>query len=176
MNHNIIVRMSNQNNPYPDVTDQPLLNNQQGYTQNQNQGYVPPQNYNQGNQGYVPSTLYINIDNNYRPPPPPQQTNPYNQGYNQGGQGFIPNQGGQGFIPGRGLMCPICRRETDNFPRKVPGGVTWIWCFGLFIFTGICCCIPFCVDSCQDTELVCVVCQCVKARQEANCCWLSIPS
>jgi hypothetical protein len=42
----------------------------------------------------------------------------------------------------------------------------------LFIFTGICCCIPFCVDSCQDTELVCVVCQCVKARQEANCCWL----
>ncbi|MFM7857506.1 MAG: LITAF-like zinc ribbon domain-containing protein [Flammeovirgaceae bacterium] len=54
--------------------------------------------------------------------------------------------------------------------RKVPGGVTWIWCFGLFIFTGICCFFPFCVDSCQDTELVCMNCQCVKARQEANCC------
>jgi hypothetical protein len=46
--------MSNQNNPYPDVTNQPLLNNQQGYAPPQNQGYIPPpQNYNQG---YVPST------------------------------------------------------------------------------------------------------------------------
>jgi len=72
-------------------------------------------------------------------------------------------------MPGR-LICPICRQETGSLTRKVAGGVTWIWCFGLFIFTGICCFIPFCVDSCQDTELVCMNCQFVKARQEANCC------
>lgn len=40
--------MNNQNNPYPDVTNQPLLGNQapnQGYIP-QNQGYMPPpQNY-----------------------------------------------------------------------------------------------------------------------------------
>lgn len=164
----LFVRMSNQNNPYPDV-NQPFINNQgQGYNAPNNQGYNPPPNYVNNYQGGTPQT---NIGNNYQPPPPPPNNNyPYNPNY--ANQGFIPNQGGtiwsnsgQGFIPGRGLMCPICRRETDNFPRKVPGGVTWIWCFGLFIFTGICCCIPFCVDSCQDTELVCVVCQCVKARQ-----------
>lgn len=107
------------------------------------------------------------------PPPPPRVNNPYNN-YQQGGfngnpgmyappnqgypvnQPYIPNQGfipaNQGFNPmGAGLMCPNCRRDTNNFAKKVPGGVTWIWCFGLFIFTGICCCIPFCVDSCQDT-------------------------
>ena len=32
-------------------------------------------------------------------------------------------------------------------------------------------CYPFCVDSCKDTELVCVKCHTVKAKIPANCCW-----
>lgn len=127
------------------------------------------------------------------PPPPPQQQNLYNNNvYNQAyqpnnvpivgyNQGFQPNQGnpvyqppfGQGFIPNSlpsRIPCPYCRRETDTFSRKGPGGVTWIWCLGLFIFTGICCCVPFCVDSCQDSIFVCMTCQQIKARSEANCC------
>jgi len=124
----------------------------------------PYNNYQPGNFNGNPG-LYV-------PPNQPNQGYPVNQPYIPN-QGFIPGNN-PGFIMGAGLMCPCCRRETNNFPKKVAGGVTWIWCFGLFIFTGICCCIPFCVDSCQDTELVCVACQTVKGRIEANCCWLMI--
>ena len=36
--------MNNQNNPYPDLSNQPLVNNQQGpIPQQNNQGYMPPQ-------------------------------------------------------------------------------------------------------------------------------------
>lgn len=129
------------------------------------------------------------------PPPPPRQQNVYNvpiNGYNQPyqpnnipnvgyNQGFPPNQVypvyqppfQQGFVPNSlpsRIPCPYCRRETDSFNKKAPGGVTWIWCLGLFIFTGICCCIPFCVDSCQDNVYVCMTCQQIKGRSEANCC------
>jgi lipopolysaccharide-induced tumor necrosis factor-alpha factor len=135
---------------------------------------------------------YYNINQPYvgnQYPPPPRPQNPYNQippgNYHpipnqyQPNQGFQPNPNppfipnNQGFVPngvtGR-YMCPFCRTETDSFSRKAPGGVTWIWCFALFLCTGICCCIPFCVESCKDTVMVCVVCQAVKGRIEANCC------
>jgi len=85
-----------------------------------NQGYVPPVAYPQ-----PPSYNYI---------PPPGQTQPQ----------LIPIYNYQLLPPGNGLYCPFCRRETDNFPRKVPGGVTYIWCVALFILTGCCCFIPFC--------------------------------
>ena len=54
------IRMSNQNNPYPEVADSPLLGNQNRQPQNQgwgqqNQGYAPQnQGYGQANQGYMP--------------------------------------------------------------------------------------------------------------------------
>lgn len=146
-------------NPYPDVSNQPFIANQAPPPPRQQNPYnqLPPGGYNQGfaNQGYAP-----NQGNQGFVPAP----NPYQN------QGFQPNNN-QGFSPNTGrLACPFCRRETENFPKKAPGGVTWIWCFALFLFTGICCCIPFCVDSCQDTLMVCVVCQGVKGRIEANCC------
>jgi hypothetical protein len=178
--------MSNHsNNPYPDISTQPLLlapqpprpnqpvyapYNQQGYaaTNQTFPAYQPPL----PNQGYIPSN----------------QTAPSNQGFqqNNGGQGFQPNQPippippiqGQGFPPNQGqgygpngqLHCPFCGRWTDSVSKKAAGGVTYIWCFALFLLTGVFCCIPFCVDGCQDTMMVCAVCQGVKARIEANCC------
>lgn len=57
---------------------------------------------------------------------------------------------------------------------KKPGGVTYIWCCCLFLFTGILCCIPFCVDSCLDAHLICVRCNNSKQVVPANCCWLSL--
>ena len=41
--------MNNQNNPYPEVSNQPLLGNQHSGQLNQgyNQGYMPPNNYQQ---------------------------------------------------------------------------------------------------------------------------------
>ena len=49
--------MSNQNNPYPEFSNQPLINNQNppqvgnAYypPQNNNGGYIPPPTYPQGN-------------------------------------------------------------------------------------------------------------------------------
>ena len=133
------------NNPYPQPSSYPPPPPppppNQGFNPNQNQGFNPNQN-----QGFNPNQ---------------------NQGFNPNhNQGFNPNQNG-----GHGMICPVCRRETDNFPRKVAGGVTWIWCVVLFILTGIFCCwVPFCVDNCQDTQMVCVVCQATKATIPANCC------
>lgn len=70
-----------------------------------------------------------------------------------------------------GSPCPTCGRLTGNIPRKKTGYVTILWCFCLFFFTGgVGWCYPFCIDSCKDTELVCVKCQSVKSRIPATCC------
>ena len=113
--------MSNQNNPYPQVSNQPLINNQNhpqvgnAYypPQNNNAGYVPPPNY-------PPGITNSNSGPNY---PPPPVYNGYgqnpnlvlanqvfgNQGYIPNNQGFIPNN--QGYLPGPArLICPICRQ------------------------------------------------------------------
>lgn len=162
------------NNLYPDISDKPLLLTQNppppppranNLPPNPQGNYIPP--YNQ--QGYAAA-------NQTFPPyqPVPQQQLP--QGFQPAiqapsNQGFQPING-QGHHPGPGgqLHCPFCGRWTESFPKKTAGGVTYIWCFALFLLTGIFCCIPFCVDGCQDTLMVCVICQGVKARIEANCC------
>lgn len=55
--------MSNQNNPYPNISNQPLINDQHGYNAPnqpynapQNQGYIPPQNYAPNQYGTMHST------------------------------------------------------------------------------------------------------------------------
>lgn len=96
-----------------------------------------------------------------QPPPPPPII------YNQGWQPV----NDQGFSPS-GTICMTCHRQTESFPKKVPGNVTYLWCVALFFLTGVLCCVPFCVNGCQDTLLVCVICQRGKARIKANCCWL----
>lgn len=179
--------MSNSNNPYPDLSNQPLLAQAQPPPPRAN-NYQPPNNIPAYNpQGYPAQNQVLQ-----QPYLPPNQAYPQpNQGFRQGNQGFQANQGNQGLQPNNnqgfqpnnqgfqqknqgfspnGLHCHFCGCWTESFPKKVAGGVTYIWCFALFLLTGIFCCIPFCVDSCQDTNMVCVVCQGVKARIEANCC------
>jgi hypothetical protein len=105
-------------NPNPNMvpSNQVFVGNQ-GFAPN-NQGFVP----NQNNQGFIPN------QNN-------QGFNPNNQGYNPNNQGYIIK-----------LICPVCRRETDSFPRRVAGSTAYLWCFCLFLFTGILCCwLPFCI-------------------------------
>ena len=65
-----------------------------------------------------------------------------------------------GFNNPRDLGCPFCQSQTQTVFMKKPGNVTYLWCFCLFILTtGILCCVPFCIDSCKDTHLVCVRCK-----------------
>lgn len=55
--------------------------------------------------------------------------------------------------------------------RKKVGCVTMAWCCFLFMITGVCFWVPFCVDSCKDTECVCHSCGLIKTTIPANCCW-----
>ena len=93
----------------------------------------------------------------YAPPPQQQQPLIIVAGNNNDG--------------GSGSPCPTCGKETGQIPRKKIGCVTLLWCLCLFVFTaGTAFCYPLCVDSCKDTELVCVKCHTVKAKIPANCC------
>ena len=92
-------------------------------------------------------------------PPPPQQQGP-----------MIINLAGNNNSSG--THCPVCGHETGNLPRKKIGCVAIAWCICLLLTVGTygLCFIPFCTDSCKDTELVCVKCQTIKMKVEANCC------
>ena len=68
------------------------------------------------------------------------------------------------------LGCPFCGCQTQTVLMRKPGNVTYLWCCCLFIFSGIFCCIPFCVDSCLDAHLICVRCNNSKQVVPANCC------
>ena len=60
------------------------------------------------------------------------------------------------------MNCAACCTATPTITRLKPGKVTYICCLAL-LFIG-CCCIPFCVDSLQDTEMVCGSCGQLKMR------------
>ncbi len=93
----------------------------------------------------------------YYPPPPQPQQGP-----------MIINLGNNNS--GDGSPCPTCGKDTGNIPRKTVGCVAICWCLCLLFFTGFFCFYPLCTDSCKDTELVCVRCQTVKSKVQANCC------
>ena len=95
----------------------------------------------------------------YYPPPPPQQ---------QAGPTIITI--GDNNSGGSGSTCLTCGKDTGQIARKKVGCVTIAWCICLFLWTGWLCCLPFCIDSCKDTELICVKCQQVKQKISANCC------
>ena len=68
-------------------------------------------------------------------------------------------------------LCPTCGRDTSTLTRKVVGGVALAWfCCMLWTlgWTGLCF-MPCRIDSCKDTELVCMRCQTVKQKISANC-------
>ena len=92
-------------------------------------------------------------------PPPPQQQGPtiITIGNNNNSSGS---------------PCQFCQGDTGNITRKKVGCVTIAWCICLLFTVGAygLCVIPFCMDSCKDTEILCVKCQQVKTKIPANCC------
>ncbi|KAJ1373296.1 hypothetical protein KIN20_035657 [Parelaphostrongylus tenuis] len=57
------------------------------------------------------------------------------------------------------MVCPHCHHQIVSRISPKSGLLTWVLCGGLALFgCWCCCCIPFCVDSCQDTEHHCPNC------------------
>ncbi|CAJ0583757.1 unnamed protein product, partial [Mesorhabditis spiculigera] len=54
------------------------------------------------------------------------------------------------------IVCPFCRTHTRTRLKHESGILTWLLCGALFFFGfWICCCCPFCIDTCQDVEHSC---------------------
>ncbi|XP_073351015.1 lipopolysaccharide-induced tumor necrosis factor-alpha factor homolog [Pagrus major] len=64
-------------------------------------------------------------------------------------------------IPGQ-TVCPQCQQTVITKTEHTAGLMTWAICAGLAVFgCFLCCCIPFCIDSCQDVEHRCPNCHSV---------------
>jgi len=152
------------------------------------QGFGQPQpGFGQPQQGYMPPPP----QHGYMPPPPPPQQGfaPPPQGQPPGGynpQGyFVPQQtvivqqtttaaaGGAAVVPVGPVMCgstpmsmacPHCRASIVTTTHYEVGGMTWLMCMLLFIFTGCCFWIAFIIDDCKDVVHTCPNCRAVVGR------------
>ena len=68
------------------------------------------------------------------------------------------------------MPCRMCGYDGLSTWRESAGCAAYSWCTCMFFFTGVFCWIPFCIDGCYDTEVICSRCAHVKTRIPADCC------
>lgn len=69
------------------------------------------------------------------------------------------------------MPCRMCGFDGMSTWRQTAGCATYSWCVCLLCFFWPLFWLPFCMDSCYDTEVVCSRCGQVKGRIQADCCW-----
>ena len=62
------------------------------------------------------------------------------------------------------MACGNCHTQIQTSVRYEVGENTWVLCFILFFFTGICCFIPFLVDCCKNAVHQCPSCNTLLSR------------
>mmetsp|Transcript_2165 Transcript_2165/g.3795 ORF Transcript_2165/g.3795 Transcript_2165/m.3795 type:complete len:85 (+) Transcript_2165:165-419(+) len=60
---------------------------------------------------------------------------------------------------GSGPYCNKCNNRCQNLVHEEDTTNQWIWCIILLLFTGVCCWIPFCIDSCKRQVVRCGTCR-----------------
>ena len=59
----------------------------------------------------------------------------------------------------QGMQCPQCHQQILTKLSYHSGDATWLYCFFMYLAgCQLCCCLPFCVDSCQDADHHCPHC------------------
>jgi lipopolysaccharide-induced tumor necrosis factor-alpha factor len=67
------------------------------------------------------------------------------------------------------IKCDICGNIGVTNVLLKAGRTAWIWCLVMGFTTG-CCCIPFCIDNCQDRCHYCSKCGAQVGVNEAEMC------
>jgi len=66
------------------------------------------------------------------------------------------------------IICPNCKKEVDTIVSVENSTLVWILCVVLFLFTGICCFIPFLIKSLKEYVHYCPSCRREIARNKRN--------
>lgn len=69
------------------------------------------------------------------------------------------------------MPCRMCGFDGMSTWRQTAGCAAYSWCVCLLCFFWPLFWLPFCMDSCYDTEVICSRCGQVKGRIQADCCW-----
>ncbi|XP_063680833.1 LITAF domain-containing protein-like [Bolinopsis microptera] len=56
-------------------------------------------------------------------------------------------------------VCNNCHENVTTVVTHEIGSGSWLLCLVLFLFTGMCCFLPFCISSMQDHVHTCPKCQ-----------------
>jgi len=170
------------NNPYPISDAPPPLPQSAGYPPQQQPAYAPQPGFapqpNAGYPGAASPTGYPAQSQQpmYAQAPPPTA---YPVGYAPPGYGtYTPVVIGQPqpvvvamavrFSEQPQVMdCPFCQARISTRTEKMSGNLTYLACFGLFLFgCWPCCCIPFCLDSMLDVVHKCPNCSSVLGKYQ----------
>lgn len=84
---------------------------------------------------------------------------------------IVNENGGHGGPPANNYMAPngtsrclVCNIDTPSYSTKGFGTKAYVWAGVLCLFTGCCCWIPFVIDDCKETQILCSKCNNKKAN------------